>query len=182
MILQEKPRGFMRLWFRSPILLYRLGLGRLAGHQFLLLTHRGRRTGLLRQTVLKTLRYDPTTGEVIVLAPLGDRADWMRNIQHSPPLEIQIGRRRYVPAHRVLTQDETSRFLDALQRAHPVWSAIGMKALGLKSGQWSGVTLVSFQPAKESALPSSGPLPDPMGAAHSPVHHDPVRPEQGVAP
>src|SRR5690242_13984908 len=129
MVLQEKPTGFMRLWFRSPLVLYRLGLGWLAGRQFLLLTHRGRRTGLLRQTVLKALHYDPTTGEVIVMAPLGERADWIRNIRHSPPLEIQIGRRRYVPSYRVLADDETIRFLDGLQRAHPVWSAIGMRAL-----------------------------------------------------
>jgi deazaflavin-dependent oxidoreductase (nitroreductase family) len=155
MLLQEKPRGFMRLWFRSPLVLYRLGLGRLAGHQFLLLTHQGRRTGLLHQTVLKALHYNPVTGEVIVMAPLGDRADWIRNIQHSPPLELQIGSRRYVPIFRFLTEDETPRFLDDFQQAHPIWSAVGMRVLGLRSGQWSGITLVSFRPAKEIPFPAS---------------------------
>jgi deazaflavin-dependent oxidoreductase (nitroreductase family) len=157
MLLQQKPTGFMRLWFRFPIYLYRLGLGWLGGHQFLLLTHRGRRTGLLRQTVLKVLHYDPTTGEAIVMAPLGERADWVRNIQHSPPLEVQIGRRCYVPTYRILPNSETITFLGALQRAHPVWAAIGTRALGLKSGQWSGITLVSFQLAKETAHPPRQP-------------------------
>jgi deazaflavin-dependent oxidoreductase (nitroreductase family) len=155
MLLQQKPRGFMRLWFRSPLVLYRLGLGWLAGHQFHLLTHRGRRTGLLRRTVLKSLHYDQVTGEVLVMAPLGERADWVCNIEHSPPLELQIGRRRYVPSFRILGEDETARFLDALRQAHPIWSGIGMRALGLKAGQWSGVTVVSFEPAREMPLPTS---------------------------
>lgn len=153
MILQEKPKGVMRLWFRSPIVLFRLGLGWLGGHQFLLLTHRGRRTGLLRQTVLKTLRYDRATGEAVVMAPLGERADWVRNILHGPPLEVQIGRTRYVPNYRILPEDETVRLLDALVRAHPVWTAIGTRALGLKPGQWSGITLVRFRPAQPFSLP-----------------------------
>jgi len=36
------------------------------GHEFLLLTHVGRRSGRVHQTVLKVLRYDPETGESIV--------------------------------------------------------------------------------------------------------------------
>ena len=146
MVLQEKPTGFMRLWFRSPLVLFRLGLGWLVGHQFLLLTHRGRRSGLLHQTVLKALHYAPVTGEVIVIAPLGERADWVRNIQHSPPLEVEIGHRHYVPTYRILTDDETIAFLDALKRAHPAWVALLARALGLKAGQWSSIMLVSFLP------------------------------------
>ena len=155
MVLQKKPTGFMRLWFRFPVYIYRLGLGWIAGHQFLLLTHRGRRTGLLRQTVLKTLYYNATTGEIIVIAQLGERADWLRNIRHSSPLELQIGRRRYVPTFRILTDDETTRFLETLQRDQPGWTAIAMRALGLKPGQPSGAMLVSFQPVKETAIPTS---------------------------
>lgn len=155
MLLQEKPKGFMRLWFRSPLVLYRLGLGWVGGHQFLLLTHRGRRTGLLHQTVLKVLHFNPATGEAIIMAPLGERADWVRNIRHSPPLEVQIGRKRYVPTYRILTDDETTQFLNDLQRDHPVWATIGTRALGLKPGQWRGVTLVSFLPASEITLPMS---------------------------
>lgn len=147
MLLQQRPTGFMRLWFRSPLVLYRLGLGWIAGHQFLLLTHRGRHTGLLRQTVLKTLHYDPVTREVIVMAPLGERADWVRNIQHSGALEVEIGRSRYVPTYRVLSEEEAIHFLDALQHAHPVWVAIGARALGIKSGHWRGIMLVLFRPA-----------------------------------
>jgi hypothetical protein len=37
---------------KLPLLLYRLGLGWIFGHRFLLLTHKGRRSGKVRQTVL----------------------------------------------------------------------------------------------------------------------------------
>ena len=148
MLLQERPTGWLRIVFRSPIYLYRLGLGWVGDSQFILLTHRGRRTGLLRQTVLKVLHYDRVTGEIIVMAPLGERADWMRNIEDSPPLEVQICRRRYVPTFRILSNEEATRFLDALRQSHPLALWIGTRVVGLKSGEWAGVTLVSFQPAR----------------------------------
>src|SRR5436309_365284 len=42
-------------------------------------------TALLRQTVIEVLDYDPATRESVVLSALGERADWNRNIQASPP-------------------------------------------------------------------------------------------------
>ncbi len=59
--LKSKPSGFLRLAFRLPIYLYRLNLGWLLGHRGLLLIHRGRKSGLLRETVLEVVRYDPAT-------------------------------------------------------------------------------------------------------------------------
>lgn len=39
---RSRPTGALRLAFRLPIYLYRLGLGQLLGHRFMLLTHRAR--------------------------------------------------------------------------------------------------------------------------------------------
>jgi hypothetical protein len=50
--LKSPPTGVSRLAFKMPIYLYRLNLGWLLGHRFLLLVHRGRKCGLLRETVL----------------------------------------------------------------------------------------------------------------------------------
>jgi hypothetical protein len=58
-----------------PIYLYRLDLGRLLGHRFLLLVHRGRKSGLLRETVLEVLLHDPATNESVVLSAWGEKAD-----------------------------------------------------------------------------------------------------------
>lgn len=54
----KKPRGLLRLGFRLPIWLYRLNLGWILGERFLLLTHTGRKSGLVRQTVIEV--YDTT--------------------------------------------------------------------------------------------------------------------------
>jgi hypothetical protein len=50
------PTGWVRALLRLPILLYRLHLGWLLGHRFLLLTHVGRKSGLQRRTVLEVVR------------------------------------------------------------------------------------------------------------------------------
>jgi hypothetical protein len=63
--LKSRPAGALRLAFRLPIYLYRLDLGWLLGHRFLLLVHQGRRSGLLRETVLEVLLYEPATKESV---------------------------------------------------------------------------------------------------------------------
>jgi deazaflavin-dependent oxidoreductase (nitroreductase family) len=105
-LLKARKALLPRLLFRAPTVLYRLGLGWLLGHQFLLLTHAGRRSGRVRETVLKVLHYDPQTGESIVAAAWGERADWYHNIQTRPALVVTIGRDRYVPTQRILPPDE----------------------------------------------------------------------------
>ena len=65
--LRSKPTGASRLAFRLPIYLYRLDLGWILGHRFLMLVHQGRRSGLLRETVLEVILYDPDTSQSVVL-------------------------------------------------------------------------------------------------------------------
>jgi hypothetical protein len=82
--LRSKPTGASRLAFRLPIYLYRLDLGWLLGHRFLLLVHRGRRSGLLHEAVLEVLLHDPATRESVVLSARGEKADWYRNVGAQP--------------------------------------------------------------------------------------------------
>jgi hypothetical protein len=69
--LESKPAGALRLAFRLPIYLYRLNLGWMLGHRFLLFVHLGRKSGLLRETVLEVILYDPATRESVVLSAWG---------------------------------------------------------------------------------------------------------------
>ena len=152
---KEKPRGLLRILFRVPIYVYRFDLGRLFGYRFLMLTHRGRRTGLLRETVLEVVRYDPRTRESIVIAALGERADWYRNIQSSPPLEVQTGRLRYVPEYRFLSAEEAYEVWSAFERAHPFEARLAGIILGwdydrTESGRRDlarTIRLVAFRPS-----------------------------------
>ena len=61
--LRRKPGLIALTVFRTMPLAYRMHLGRLFGHTFLNLTHRGRRSGRLYTTALKTVAWDRATGE-----------------------------------------------------------------------------------------------------------------------
>lgn len=116
----SRPTGVVRFLFRLPVYLYRVGLGRVLGHRFLLLVHRGRRSGLLRETVLKVVRYAPASRESVVLSGWGEEADWYRNILASLALvEIRTGGERYVPQQRFLAPEENEVVISEYANHHP---------------------------------------------------------------
>jgi deazaflavin-dependent oxidoreductase (nitroreductase family) len=100
------PSPRLRRLLQAPAWLAGVGLGRLLGHRFLLLTHRGRRSGRVYRTPLEVVHYDPRSRESVVLSGWGERADWYRNIQSSPPIAVQTAGQRYVPLVRVLPREE----------------------------------------------------------------------------
>jgi deazaflavin-dependent oxidoreductase (nitroreductase family) len=106
---------------------YRRDLGFLLGKRFLYLAHQGRLSGLRRETVLEVARLDHETGEVIVIAAWGTRADWVRNIRAGRVLELRIGHLRFAePEHRFLPAEECRSLLVAYSEAHPVgWRLLG---------------------------------------------------------
>ncbi len=116
------PRRLLRLAFRLPVSIYHCRLGWLLGHRFLLLTHRGRRTGAMHETVLEVLHYDPAMRASIVFSGRGARADWYRNIEAHPALAVRTGRQCYVPVHRVLDHAEVAAVSARFAREHP-WEA-----------------------------------------------------------
>lgn len=127
---RAKPTGLARRLLKLPNLLYRWHLGWLLGHRFLLLTHRGRKSGLVRHTVLEVVRYDPATRESVVLSGLGASADWYRNIAAEPALAVQTGRRRYPPRHRLLSPEEAAAVAAGFERCHPLEARVGARVLG----------------------------------------------------
>jgi deazaflavin-dependent oxidoreductase (nitroreductase family) len=144
----------LRLAFRLPIYLYRLNLGWLLGHRMLLLIHQGRRSGLLRGTVLEALLYFPATKESVVLSAWGEKAHWYRNIEATPALEVRTGGERYVPEQRFLAPDENHAMLADYRRRHPLAFRIFVRAFGYPLGGpeaarrefASSLRLVAFRP------------------------------------
>jgi deazaflavin-dependent oxidoreductase (nitroreductase family) len=90
-------------------------LGWLLGRRLLLLTHVGRRSGRRYRTVLEVIGTDPGTGEVIVLSGHGRSADWYRNRQAAPAVEVVVGRDRFRP-HGELGQAEAIAVLADYER------------------------------------------------------------------
>jgi deazaflavin-dependent oxidoreductase (nitroreductase family) len=106
-----------------PIYLYRLDLGWLLGH-------RGHKSGLLRETLLEMILYNPATGESIVLSAWGEKADWYRNMEVTPALEARTASERCVPEQRLLVPEENHAVLAGYRRRHPLAFRVFVKASG----------------------------------------------------
>lgn len=113
---------------RAPARLYDWHLGWLLGHRFLRLTHVGRRSGHRYQTMLEVIGSTPAL-EVIVLAGLGRSADWYRNIQAQPAVEVAVGSRRFVPVHRILGPEEAAAVLGAYERRNRLITPVVRRVL-----------------------------------------------------
>jgi deazaflavin-dependent oxidoreductase (nitroreductase family) len=120
----------LRFAFRLPIHLSRLNLGWLLGHRGLLLIHQGRKSSLLRETVLEVALYDPDSRKSVVLSAWGEKADWYRNIEATPALEVRTGGQRYVAEQRFLTAEENHAVILEYARRHPVAFRFFVKAFG----------------------------------------------------
>jgi deazaflavin-dependent oxidoreductase (nitroreductase family) len=120
------PSGFTRFLARSPIWLYRYGFGWLLGKRILLLTHTGRKSGLLRHTVLEVVSHDTETGTFYVASGWGERSDWLKNIMKTPGVRVQVGNRRFKGKAEKLSPEEAAQVLEDYAQRHP--SAIRLLA------------------------------------------------------
>jgi deazaflavin-dependent oxidoreductase (nitroreductase family) len=172
---RASPSGLLRLALKLPTLLYRAHLGWLLGHRFLLLTHRGRKSGRVHQTVLEVVRHDPTTRESTVAAGWGTKTDWYRNVQAHPALAIQTGRQRYRPEQRFLTPEEAVVVLRGYVRRYPWAPWLGSRLFGLHLGHGGqrtaeaakAVPMVAFRPrqAPRGPLDQQAPYGAPTTSA-----------------
>ena len=96
-ILRNKPlpKGFKRLLMRSPLLLYKLGLGWIMGERFLKLIHRGRKSARVHDTVLEVVGRDDDTGTYYIASGWGEGSHWFRNITRTPGVGVQVGNRTF---------------------------------------------------------------------------------------
>jgi deazaflavin-dependent oxidoreductase (nitroreductase family) len=111
-------------------LLYAIGLGPVIGKIILLLTTTGRKTGLKRVT---PLQYEEIDGKYYLGAARGIKADWVRNIQTDPQVEIRVKSLSFHGWAEVVT--DPARFADFVEvrlQRHPfIIGTIMQKAHGL---------------------------------------------------
>lgn len=119
-------------WIKwPPQILYALGLGRLYGRLVLLLTTTGRKSGRRRVT---PLQYEEIRGEIYVASALGDRADWFRNIEADPLVEVRVRERRFRGiAETVVDRTRVADFLEYRLNRHPKMVGAIMRRDGLPS-------------------------------------------------
>jgi hypothetical protein len=79
--------------------------------------------------VLEVVGPGPWPGEVVVMAGFGPSADWLRNIQALPPVQVEIGRDRFRPVARVLEEPEAVAVLADYERRNRLVAPVVRRVL-----------------------------------------------------
>jgi len=117
--IDQPPGKLMRLIFRAPIFLYRLGLGGLMGKRLLMLTHIGRKSGRPRYAVLEVARHDSSTGTFLVPAAYGRKADWYLNLLKTPEVVVNHRGRQLDVVAETLPMDDAAAEFGIYTATHP---------------------------------------------------------------
>ncbi|MGI8948249.1 MAG: nitroreductase family deazaflavin-dependent oxidoreductase [Ornithinimicrobium sp.] len=155
-----------RRLMRSPLLLRRLGADRLLGSRLVLLEHRGRTSGLLRQVVLEVVdRPDVRTWRVV--SGLGRSSHWFRNITTDPRIRVTSGAVKHRPGRAVvLGPDHPQATLDRYAAVHPhAWARLQPV---LQERAWPGQALSEVIPVVDLVLDADARQPMPPAPKASP--------------
>jgi len=144
-----------RLFFRAPIMLYRIGLGGLMPMQ-LLLTTVGRKSGQPRRAVVDVLRHDAATDTYYVASAYGAHSDWYRNLQGNPAVCVQVRRRRFPARATTLPQEEAEQVLLDHWRHHRLYSRATLRLVGLKAASEEEVRAAAGQMRVVAIEPEGG--------------------------
>ncbi len=128
---RARPSGFRRWLFGAPVWLFRARLGTLLGGRFVMLEHRGRRSGRRHSTVLEVIRRDRASGERFVVSGYGPAADWYRNVAAGGLEAVWVGWRPLPAVARLLDDDEAAAELTRYQADHPRVAARLVDLVGL---------------------------------------------------
>ncbi|WP_353813852.1 nitroreductase family deazaflavin-dependent oxidoreductase [Agromyces sp. SYSU T00266] len=132
----KKPGPLLAWFYRAPSTLYRARLGWLMGGRFLMLTARGRTSGIPRATVLEVVKGDVASAPAApptlwVVASRGPRTDWYRNALVHPDVRVDWRSQRFDARAVDLDEDERVGLLADYQRRYPRAAAmLGKAALG----------------------------------------------------
>jgi deazaflavin-dependent oxidoreductase (nitroreductase family) len=149
----------LRALFKSPILLYRLGLGWLAGRLFMILTTTGRKSGLPRRTAIEYHRF---LGRKYVMNAYGMKSDWYRNVLADPRVTIQTADGVEHCRARRLTSDAELAEAYGFVESNPVFRRL-IQRLGFEMSREEFLArrdhwwLVTFDPTDD-------PTPPPLEA------------------
>jgi deazaflavin-dependent oxidoreductase (nitroreductase family) len=164
----RRPGPLLGPLLRAPAFLYSIGAGRLLGHRFLLLTHRGRRSGRSYRTVLEVIEWEPAAGEAVVMSGFGPRSNWYLNALAGGAQEVRIGRLAFAPETRQIEAGEASALLAAYERRNRLLAPIVRSVLSrLADLDYDGsdaarrellarLPLLGLRQAAPSASPGSG--------------------------
>jgi deazaflavin-dependent oxidoreductase (nitroreductase family) len=129
-----RPSPTLSRILRAPVRLYDVGLGRLFGHRFLLLTHRGRRSGRSFRSMLEVMQWEPKSREAIVMSGFGRRSNWFLNVRAGGAEEVRLGGQRFRPTVRYLGPEEAVEILADYERRNRFFAPVVRRVLTRLAG------------------------------------------------
>ena len=126
----QTPKFILRLIHWPPQIVYAIGLGPLMGNFVLLLTTIGRKSHKPRVT---PLQYEEIDGQIYLSAALGQKADWFRNIQANPQVEVRVKSRHFSGlAETIIDPKQIADFLEVRLSRHPKMIGAMLRAEGMR--------------------------------------------------
>jgi deazaflavin-dependent oxidoreductase (nitroreductase family) len=105
--------------------LYAIGLGPVIGQIILLLTTTGRKSG---QTRITPLQYEKIDDLYYLGAARGLKADWVRNIQANPVVDLQVGAKKVHGQAEVISEPaKMADFIEVRLQRHPFMIGLIMR-------------------------------------------------------
>ena len=115
----------------STELLYRTPAKILLRYLYVLIRHRGRKSGKVYETLVTMLHRDKATGDIYVTSSMqGTKASWYRNLRVTPAIAIEVGYRRYTVSQRFLDVSEREDLYRRVWNTKPVRARIGLFVTG----------------------------------------------------
>lgn len=144
--------------YKTPILLYRLGLGSLIGRLFMIMTTTGRKSGLPRRTAIEYHEYG---GRKYVLVGW-TQSDWYQNLLANPLMTIQTAAgAESVRARRLDAPEERREAWKVAETSPGIRMAMRLSGAQLTEeefvAQKDRFVIVTFDPTTE-------PTPPPLAA------------------
>lgn len=157
------PRGgVLKALMRAPLLAWRMGLGRVLGHIFVLLTTTGRRSGLPRRVVTEYLTY---RGKLIVPCAFGAKADWYRNLMSDSRVTVQTWQGAESMRAVLITEAEEVRALYPVGlRRNPVMMRAYFRSLGMDPDDLEDVVAKRARITWFRCEPTDDSTPPPLEA------------------
>ena len=84
-----------------------------------MLTHIGRKSGLPREVVLEVVYHNLETGAYFVAAGWRGKADWFKNIQVEPKVQVMVGTRTFKAETAVVQLAEAASIFYLYACRHP---------------------------------------------------------------
>ncbi|MBI5031344.1 MAG: nitroreductase family deazaflavin-dependent oxidoreductase [Chloroflexi bacterium] len=124
------PKFILRLIHLPPQIAYAIGLGPLMGNVVLLLTTIGRKSGKPRVT---PLQYEEMDGKIYLGAARGQKADWFRNIQANPHVQVRVQSHKFSGLAEPITDSkQIADFLELRLRRHPKMVGAMLRGEGMR--------------------------------------------------